>query len=140
MEASSGRAEVVCRMASDFHRLGNRSMLDLLKSSGYVDAHETITEEQFQAVFEANPDLIHSWIVHSENQRTKYGYYLLPPGVSPNRGSEWMVGYQPRGKEERFRDGFAACARFVKLEAENLRYMIEGGPPFKRHDTDRPAT
>jgi hypothetical protein len=117
-------------MPSDFHRLRNRSMLDLLKSAGYVDAHDTITEEQFRAVFEANPDLVQSWIVHSENQRTKYGYYLLPPGVSPNRGSEWIVGYHPRGTEERFRDGPAACARFVKLEAENLRYMIEGGPPF----------
>jgi hypothetical protein len=127
-------------MPSDFHRLRNRSMLDLLKSAGYVDAHDTITEEQFRAVFEANPDLIQTWIVHSENQRTKYGYYLLPPGVSPNRGSEWIVGYHPRGAEERFRDGPAACARFVKFEAENLRYMIEGGPPFKRRESERPAT
>ena len=49
-------------MASDFYRLGNRSMLDLLKSSGY------------------------------------HGYYLLPPGVSPNRGSDWVVGYHPVGR------------------------------------------
>ncbi len=110
-------------------------MLDLLKSSGYIGSHDTLTEERFRAVFEANPDLIHTWVVHSENQRTKYGYYLLPPGVPPNRSNEWIVGYHPRGGEERFRDGFSARARFVKLEAEHLRYMIEGGPPFKRRDS-----
>jgi len=85
-------------MASDFYRLGNRSMLDLLKSSGYLQDHEAITELQLQVLFGTNPDLIHPWFILSEDQRTKYGYYLLPPGVSPNRGSDWVVGYHPVGR------------------------------------------
>ena len=118
-------------MASDFYRLRNRSILDLLKSSGCLQNHDAITEERLRVLFEANPDLIRPWYILSEDQRTKYGYYLLPPGVSPNRSRDWVVGYYPGGKEEHFPDGATACARFVKLEAENLRYMIEGDPPFQ---------
>ncbi|HTB12762.1 MAG TPA: hypothetical protein VK752_14370 [Bryobacteraceae bacterium] len=124
-------AEAVCRMASDFYRLRNRSILDLLKSSGYIQGHDAITEQLLQDIFEASPDLIHPWLVLSEDQRTKYGYYLSP------RRTGWVVGYHPGGNEERFPEGPAACARFVKLEAENLRYMIEGGPPIKTRGSDR---
>jgi hypothetical protein len=67
-------AESVCRMASDFYRLRNRSMLDLLRSSGYIRHHDAITEQQLQDVFEASPDLIHPWFILSEDKRTKYGY------------------------------------------------------------------
>jgi hypothetical protein len=129
-------AEAVCRMASDFYRLRNRSILDLLKSSGYVQDHDAITEQQLQIVFEANPELIRPWFILSEDKRTKYGYYLLPPGVSPNKGADWLVGY-PGGKEEHFPGGPSACARFVKFEAENLRYMVEGGPPIKTRGSNR---
>jgi len=71
-------AEAVCRMASDFYRLRNLSILDLLKSSGYIQDHDSITEQQLQIVFEASPELIRPWFILSEDQRTKYGYYLLP--------------------------------------------------------------
>jgi hypothetical protein len=130
-------AEAVCRMASDFYRLRNLSILDLLKSSGYVEEHDAITEQHLHIVFEANPELIRPWFILSEDKRTKYGYYLLPPGVSPNKGSDWVLGYHPGGKEERLPDGPTACARFVKFEVEDLRYMIEGGPPIKTRSSDR---
>ena len=67
-------AEAVC----------NRSILDLLKSSGYIQDHDAVTEQQLQIVFEANPELIRPWVILSDDRRTKYGYYLLPPGASPN--------------------------------------------------------
>ena len=124
-------------MASDFYSLRNRSILELLKSSGYVQDHDTITEQQLQIVFEASPELIRPWVVLSEDKRTKYGYYLLPPRALPNKGADWVVGYHPGGKEEHFLDGPSACARFVKFEAENLRYMMEGGPPIKTRGSDR---
>jgi len=96
-----------------------------------LKGHDAITEQRLRVLFEANPDLIRPWFILSGDQRTKYGYYLLPPGVSPNRSRDLVVGYYPGGKEEHFPDGATACARFVKLEAENLRYMIEGDPPFQ---------
>jgi len=124
-------AEAVCRMASDFFRLRDRSMLDLLKSSGYLQEHDAITERQLAAIFEANPDLVHPWVILSERKRTQYGYYLAPASGWPNQSGNWVVGYHPAGKVERFSDAATACARFVKFEAENLRYIIEGGPPNK---------
>jgi hypothetical protein len=51
-----------------------------------VPNHDAITEKKLQIIFGANPELIPPWFVLSEDQRTKYGYYLLPPGVSPSNG------------------------------------------------------
>jgi hypothetical protein len=124
-------AEAVCRMAANFFRLRDRSMLDLLRSSGYLQAHDVVTEKQLAAIFEANPDLIHPWFLQCERKRTKYGYYLVPPTGWPDKGGDWTVGYHPGGPVERFSDRAKACARFVKFEAENLRYILEGGPPIK---------
>ena len=104
-------------------------MLDLLKGSGYLQQHEAVTEQQLHAIFNANPDLIRPWLGIRNGGR--YGYYLLPPGTSTNQ-LDWIVGYNPRGKEEHFQDGPAACARFVKYKAEDLRYIIEGGPPIRQ--------
>ncbi len=118
-------------MASDVLRLRDRSILDLLKSSGYLESHEAITEQHLLAYLQANRDLIRSWIIYSENRRTSCGYYFLGPDNTPDQGGHWVIGYYPGRKEEHFSDGPTACARFVKLEAENLRYFIEGGPPIK---------
>jgi hypothetical protein len=122
-------AEAVCRMAHDFFYLADRSMLDLLAASGYLQVHEAITEQHLQSIFSANPDLIRPWL--SVRNGGKYGHYLLQPGTSADH-NDWVVGYNPRGKAEHFRDASAACARFVKCKAESLRYMIEGGPPIRR--------
>ncbi len=118
-------------MAAEFYGRGNVSILDLLKASGSIENHGAIAEEQLRSVFEANPELVRPWFIYSEDRRTGYGYYLLPPGVTPNKGTDWVVGYYPRGEDEHFPDGPSACARFVKFQAEDLRYMIQGGPPIK---------
>jgi hypothetical protein len=103
-------------------------MLDLMTASGYLQEHDAITEEHLHAIFSANPDLIRPWLAIRNGGR--YGYYLLPPGTSANQ-NDWVVGYSPGGKDEHFQDGPAAGARFVKFKANDLRYMIEGGPPIK---------
>jgi hypothetical protein len=100
-------AEAVCRMAEDFHRLRDRSMLDLLKASGYLQLHDAITEQNLQAIFSADPELIRPWL--SVRKGGKYGCYLLPPGTSANQ-DDWVVGYSPHGKEEHFQEASAACA------------------------------
>lgn len=121
-------------MASDFRQLANRSMLDLLKDSGYLQVHDAVRESKLRAVFEASPDLIQTWLSLSEDQRTGEGHYLLSPNIS---GRGWVVGYLPGTKEERFSDGPRACARFVKLEVEALRRMIEESSPPKRERPEK---
>lgn len=129
--ANKATVEAVGRIASDFYRLHHQSMLDLLKASGYLQEHDAISEQELQDFFQANPDLIQPWFILSENQMTESGYYLLPPGIPPNRGIDWVGSYHPNGKKQHFSDGPKACAKFVKVKAEDLRYLIEGGPLFK---------
>ena len=119
----------VCRIVADFRRVGDRSVLDLLKSSGYVDQHSQVTEDDIKSFLIANPELIDTWIGQGADGRG--GYYMLTPTSVSNSSGAWVVG-PPRGSAEHFQDGFLACARFIKLSAENWRYMIEGGPPIKR--------
>jgi hypothetical protein len=121
-------AEAVCRLAEDFYRLGDRSILDLLRASGYLQQHEAITVEDLRAIFSANPDLMRPWL--SVGNGGRYGHYLLPPGTSANQ-NDWVVGHNSGGKDEHFQDAPAALARFVKVKADDLRYMIDGGPPIK---------
>lgn len=65
-------------------------MLDLLKSSGYLEVHDAITEHQLRILFEADPELLHHWVILSGDQRTRYGYYLLPLA---SRRTEAMIGW-----------------------------------------------
>src|ERR1700691_540432 len=51
-------AEKVSRMASEFYRLRNISMMDLLKSSGYLQNPSAVMESDLEEVFRAQPHLI----------------------------------------------------------------------------------
>ena len=115
-------AETVCRMASEFYRLRNVSMIDLLKSSGYVQNPSAVLEEDLEVVFRAEPDLIDEWVKLSENKRTRDSWGLVRPD-SPD-SAEWIVIY-PNGRKQRsFPDGFKACAFFVKQEIEEYRANV----------------
>src|SRR5665213_3812905 len=117
-------AEMVCRIASYFLRLGNVSVLDLLRSSGYLQDPAALLECHLEDVLQSYPDLIDEWLKHSEDKRASSGWCLLRPIRSQN--AEWIVGYYPKGREQRcFSDRFKACAFFIKQEVEaNRSYML----------------
>jgi hypothetical protein len=114
-------AEMVCRIASDFHRTGNVSVLDLLRVSGYLQDPSALLECDLEDVLRSYPELIDEWLRLSENKRASGGWYLLRPS-SENAG--WVVGYYPKGPERRFSDRFKGCAFFVKQEIEAYRSFI----------------
>jgi hypothetical protein len=108
-------------MAADFYRLGNVSMIDLLKSSGYVQDPFAVMEPQMEEVFQAYPNLIDDWVRLCEDKRTPEGWYLLRSHYSAG----WTVGRKPETTERRrFTDQFKACAFFVKQEVEQYRAHI----------------
>jgi hypothetical protein len=116
-------AEMVCRIASDFYRLGNISVLDLLRFSGYLHDPDAVLEHHLEDVLRSHPDLIEEWVKLSGDKRTGSGWYLLGPIRSDN--PEWIVGYYPKGREQRcFSDRFKACAFFIKQEVEANRSYI----------------
>jgi hypothetical protein len=73
-------AQTVGRLASEFYRLRNLSMIDLLKSSGYVQNPSAVLEKDLEAVFRAEPDLIDAWVRLSSYKRTRYPWLLVPGG------------------------------------------------------------
>lgn len=117
-------AETVCRMASEFYRLGNVSMNNLLKSSGYLQNPSAVLEDDLEGVFRAKPDLIDEWVRLSENKRTRDGWWLVRPD-SPHT-SDWIVIYPNGRKQRKFPDGFKACAFFAKQEIEVYRGNVSG--------------
>jgi hypothetical protein len=108
-------------MAADFYRSRNLSMIDLLKSSGYLQDPKGITEQDLESVLRLAPSLVQPWVILSLDKRTRYGWYILAPN---SKTSEWTVGWYPRGPKYTFSDEFAACAAFIKREAEHLREMV----------------
>jgi len=110
-------------MATEYYRLRTVSMLDLTKSSGYLQDPDAVTEEALEEVLRANPELISSWLNLSD-ARTRYGWCLSKPHGVGYEGDGWVVEY-PNGKKKRhFPDGFTACAFYVKQEIECYRELI----------------
>jgi hypothetical protein len=116
-------AEAVCRMAAEYYRLGNASMLDPTRSSGYLQNPDAVTEEALEEVFRAFPELIDKWQMLSDDQRSRYGWCLLRPCRS-HAHADWVVVTPNGWKEHRFPDGFKAAAFFVKQEVESYRANI----------------
>jgi hypothetical protein len=112
-------AEMVCRIALDFHRLGNISVLDLLRSSGYLRDPSTMQEDYLENALRSHPELIQEWAKLSEDKMVSSGWYILRPTGSEN--ADWGIGYYPKGQERRFSDCFKACAFFIKQEVESYR-------------------
>ena len=108
-------------MAADFYRLGNVSMIDLLKSFGYLQNPSAVMEEQLEEVFLTYPDLISDWVRLSEDKRTPEGWCLRRSYYTAG----WTVGRVPETTERRrFKDQFKACSFFVKQEIEQYRAHI----------------
>lgn len=112
-----GVAETVCRMASDFYRLRDISMLDLLKCSGYLEDPSTVSDGQLEDVLRTYPELIDAWLRLCDDQRTRYGWCLLRPFDS-HGSADWIV-VEPNGKKQlSFPNSFKACAFFVRKQIE----------------------
>ena len=114
-------AQSVGRMASEVYLRRNSSLIDLLKSSGYVQNPSAAMEQDLEEVFRAEPDLIDGWVILSSYKRTRYPW-LLVPGSSFD--SDWIVMYPNGRRHRRFPDAFKACAFFVKQEIEGYRANV----------------
>jgi hypothetical protein len=117
--------KAVCEIARTFEEKGNVSVITLFEESGYLEDPNQITEEQILEYLRHNPDLIDTWVLHSENQRTSQGWYIKSPVGNDSPSDIWIVGWYPGGEINKFRDGASAVAFYVKREAEAIRGIIE---------------
>jgi hypothetical protein len=107
----------ICLMPRDFKVSGNKSMIQLLKKSGYLGHENDVTRDNVVRFLISPPDLIEDWGIYSFDQRISTAWYLL------HEDPVWIVGYLNSGmreKESRFTSGFEACAVFIINELERL--------------------
>ncbi|MRR29366.1 hypothetical protein EG834_03310 [bacterium] len=114
----------ICLMPTDFRTNGKKSMIQLLKESGYLGHENAITKDDIKRFLTDHPDLIESWETYSSDKRVSEGWYLL------HEESVWIVGYEtaitkPGGREKKrysFSSASEACAVFIVNE---LRQMAD---------------
>ena len=107
----------ICSMANDHMAGGNKSMVKLLKESGYSGRKEAIAKSELIEYLMAHPDLIDSWARYSSDKRCLPGWYLL------READRWTVGYidmDGKESEQTFLSEFEACAIFILNELEQL--------------------
>ena len=107
----------ICSMPRDFHLLGNKSMIQLLIESGYLNETQLVTKETISTYLAENPDLIIDWENYSSDKRVSEGWYFL------KRGSDWIVGYAGSPSQEQrlvFSSELEACAEFILREVSGI--------------------
>jgi hypothetical protein len=98
--------ERVCRLPIDF-RDGTKSPLQLVRDSGYLENPVALTIEAVEDALRRKPELVDEWLGWSEDKRVSSGWYFL------KAGTQFVVGYYPRGEKRLYADRIAACADFV---------------------------
>jgi hypothetical protein len=111
--------EQVSRIPLDF-RLGTRSMIDLIKESGYLENAALLTVDSIEPFLRGNPPLVNAWLSYSEDKRSSRGWYVLKIGSN----DEYEVGYLPDGERLRFVDSVRAAAEFIVRELQDIRNYI----------------
>ncbi len=127
----------VCRMAEERKRQGHLSMVAILEKSGYLRRPEEMTEAVLEGYLRGHPDLVDSWLLHSMDSRGSGWYFKsasgYPQGEEARRLLQdpdhvWIVGRQPGRSAREIKDGFRACAVYVKKRAERLRALSRVAP------------
>jgi hypothetical protein len=113
--------EALCRIPRDFRERGDVSMVSLLKETGYVEMPDQITVEAIELHLKAHPELVEIWQSESQDKRSSPAWYLMSPTDYSNTRKAWVVGNYPSNEIHEFKDGFKACAFYIKKESEQLR-------------------
>ena len=103
-----------------FTDLGNISIYELLKQSGYFQNFNQITEKDIFNELSHQPERIKEWILYSENKRSDSGYF-----IEQKEKDSYIVGYFSlkggRRDQTEYHKGNEACAAFIKHEIEEIR-------------------
>jgi len=92
-------------------RRSNRSLREVVHSSGYADLRGQFAPRELAAYLRARPEVIAQWVAYSEDKRTSDGWYLRPPYSLGRISSE-----PPPMHEVKHVDLAAACAAFIIAE------------------------
>jgi hypothetical protein len=102
-----------------FREVGNKSIISLLKESGYVESFTDVNENNIADFLKKNPDKIMDWLIWSDDKRSYVGWYFIE-----EKDNHFLIGYLPKDDkvgELRYSDKIQACAAFIKRELEYIR-------------------
>lgn len=108
-------AKKAAALPRDFYAQSTRSIYDLLKQSGYFEAHDAIDEPALAEAFSSQIELVADWLSYSEDKRGGDGWYIV------SEGGEYIVGHLGKGDRINFSDKLKAAAFFAKRELESIR-------------------
>jgi hypothetical protein len=111
--------ENVCRIPADFRALQTRSVVDLVKSSGYLDDPDSLTVEAVTLHLRSNPGLVDAWLMYSRDKRSRSGWYIRKAG-----DGKYEVGWYPDGERLALTDSVLATAEFIVREMGTIRKHI----------------
>lgn len=113
--ATSGPVETACRLAHDFYRRRDVSVVGLLRESGHRDDLAELTVEEIADCLRANPEWQEAWMVYSGDQRVDRGWF-----VAEEDSGGCVVGEFPGETRTHFDDCSLACAEFVRRQVQEI--------------------
>lgn len=102
-----------------FNSVGNKSIYDLLKETGYFEIHDKISVESIRNRLAQSPEYVKDWILYSEDKRSSSGWYF-----KQEDSQRYVVGFlngKGNNSHNEYADRFEACANFIKHEIDNIR-------------------
>lgn len=102
-----------------FNSVGNMSIYNLLKETGYFEIHDQISVKNILNVLAQYSECVEDWIVYSEDKRIGSGWYF-----KQEDNQKYVVGcLSEEGNitHKEYSNRLEACAIFIKHEIDDIR-------------------
>ena len=110
---------ILVNLPSQFQEVRNKSIITLLKESGYVKYFDIVNENNIADFLKKYPEKIKDWLIWSDDKRSLSGWYFIQ-----EKENSFLLGYLPKDRkvdELQYSDKILACAIYIKLELEHIR-------------------
>ncbi len=114
--------ERIVHIPTDFHQVKTKSVLTLLRESGYFELHDKIHESDIYELLKTHPQLINEWLGWSDDKCSTPTWFF-----TRGEDGKCLVRHSPDGndfEEIKTTDAFEACAAFIKREIESTRILF----------------
>jgi hypothetical protein len=108
----------VCSLAEDYRTFGDRSTVELIRRSGYLEHRSDVTVDRLAECLAANPGFVRAWFAWSEDTRSDAHWSLRPCG--PDSFEVGFLDAAGLHSVVPFDDEVRACAEYVQREVARI--------------------
>ena len=105
----------IVNLANDQYRRDDISFYQFFLDSGYLTLQEEISIDDIKEELRRCPYLVESWFNYSDDQRISSGWY-----VRKESENTYIIGRVESDSITTYTDDIEACAKFVKLQIEDM--------------------